>query len=182
MLASAPHRAAAAPLGCRTRGCKRLPAGGRPGGTRCQAGAGGGPPPQPSGVGQRRQASRSALDHELELLSLRQRLQAHQGLLEAHVQRQDYAAAAAERDACLPLQLRLRQLALGAAAEAKSEVLHALGQVVQHRRYGYLGVIFGYDPRCMAPEEWCEVRRAAAVGGGRLLLCCMSVLRGQAWL
>ena len=29
-----------------------------------------------------------------------------------------------------------------------------IGQLVQHRRYGYRGVVAGRDPRCRAPEDW----------------------------
>ena len=31
-----------------------------------------------------------------------------------------------------------------------------VGQLVQHRRYGYRGVIVDYDLRCRAPDEWYE--------------------------
>ena len=30
----------------------------------------------------------------------------------------------------------------------------AVGQVVHHKRYGYRGVIFDYDPICRADEAW----------------------------
>ena len=29
-----------------------------------------------------------------------------------------------------------------------------IGQLVQHRRYGYRGVIVAVDPYCRAPEDW----------------------------
>jgi heat shock protein HspQ len=30
----------------------------------------------------------------------------------------------------------------------------SIGEVVRHRRYGYRGVIFGWDPVCTASEDW----------------------------
>jgi heat shock protein HspQ len=30
----------------------------------------------------------------------------------------------------------------------------AVGQVVRHKRYGYRGVIVGYDPCCKAEDDW----------------------------
>lgn len=84
---------------------------------------------------------------------------AHQERLKQYVQAECYAAAAEERDAIRSLELRERQLELAAAAEARAGVLHTIGAVIKHRLYDYRGVIFGYDPSCMAPEEWCQVCR-----------------------
>jgi heat shock protein HspQ len=29
-----------------------------------------------------------------------------------------------------------------------------IGQIVRHRRYGYRGVVFGFDPVCTASDTW----------------------------
>jgi heat shock protein HspQ len=34
-----------------------------------------------------------------------------------------------------------------------------IGEVVRHRRYGYRGVIFGYDPECTADEAWYQANQ-----------------------
>lgn len=106
---------------------------------------------------------RPAAGDKFELLSVQMAIAARQQRLQDCVEGEDFACAAFERDALLPLEAKLRHLALGAAADARADVLHGLGQVVQHRRYSYHGVIFGYDPVCMADEEWCQVRGGGAV-------------------
>lgn len=94
-------------------------------------------------------------EHQRELQSLQDRITAHQARLQVYVQAEDFDRAAAERDALMQLQLRLRQLELIAAAQQTGAVLHAIGTVIRHRRYGYRGVIAGdwlLDARCM-PEH-----------------------------
>jgi len=76
-----------------------------------------------------------------DLQSLQARIAAHQAQLEEYVQREQFDRAAAERDALMPLQLRARQLELD--AQRQQNVLHAIGTVIRHRRYGYRGVIAG---------------------------------------
>lgn len=106
--------------------------------------------------------------------SLEQELQQAQELIAAHRHRlarcvaaQDYAAAAQERDALAGLELRLRQLELQAAADKCAGVQFSLGVVIKHRRYNYRGVIFGYDPRCLAPEEWIQMMHVDQLPRGR---------------
>ncbi|RKY21028.1 MAG: heat shock protein HspQ [Planctomycetota bacterium] len=36
----------------------------------------------------------------------------------------------------------------------------ALGQLVQHRRYGYRGVVVARDLRCLAPDAWYQANRS----------------------
>ncbi|GAQ85319.1 hypothetical protein KFL_002290100 [Klebsormidium nitens] len=36
---------------------------------------------------------------------------------------------------------------------------HQVGTVIQHRRYGYKGLIFGWDPTCQRPKSWVEKNR-----------------------
>ena len=39
------------------------------------------------------------------------------------------------------------------------KALYKPGQVMQHKRYGYRGVIVAVDPECLAPEEWYQANR-----------------------
>lgn len=84
-----------------------------------------------------------ATDGQRELQSLRERIAAHQAQLQAHVQREEFEQAAAERDVLLRLELRERQLQLDAERQRQAHVLHSIGTVIQHRRFGYRGVIAG---------------------------------------
>ena len=38
-----------------------------------------------------------------------------------------------------------------------SYVKYRVGQVIKHRRYGYRGVIVGWDESCKAPQHWIDV-------------------------
>jgi len=38
--------------------------------------------------------------------------------------------------------------------EPNPKVLFAVGQLVKHRRYGYRGVVAGYDLKCKAEDDW----------------------------
>ncbi|KAM4053309.1 F-box only protein 21 [Anomaloglossus baeobatrachus] len=39
---------------------------------------------------------------------------------------------------------------------SEKEVCFSVGLLVRHKRYGYTGVIFGWDPVCMMPPDWIE--------------------------
>lgn len=106
-------------------------------------------------------------EHQRELQSLQDRITAHQARLQVYVQAEDFDRAAAERDALMQLQLRLRQLELIAAAQQTGAVLHAIGTVIRHRRYGYRGVIAGHDPHCLADEAWIQQMRVDMLPSGR---------------
>ncbi|PSC76764.1 F-box only 21 [Micractinium conductrix] len=82
---------------------------------------------------------------------------------------EDFQAAASARDELAALDLRARQLELGAAraAAASAGVLFRVGAIVRHRRYDYSGVIVGYDPVCLAPDSWCELMRVDLLPNGR---------------
>jgi len=51
----------------------------------------------------------------------------------------------------------------------QSEVVpaYALGQVLTHRKFGYRGVIIGYDPTCLQTDEWVEQMGVERLPGGR---------------
>lgn len=123
--------------------------------------AGGSGSPRPAGSS----ASSSSADREWQrveqIQAAWQEIEERKLRLEGLVERQDFGAAAAERDALRHLQLSARRLELAAAADAKAGagVRHQLGGVIVHARYNYRGVIVGYDPICCAPDEWCQVRR-----------------------
>uniref|UniRef100_A0A8C5LL61 F-box protein 21 n=1 Tax=Leptobrachium leishanense TaxID=445787 RepID=A0A8C5LL61_9ANUR len=38
----------------------------------------------------------------------------------------------------------------------ESEVCYSIGLIMRHKRHGYRGVIFGWDPICMMPPDWIE--------------------------
>jgi F-box protein 21 len=46
-------------------------------------------------------------------------------------------------------------------------VLHRVGQVVQHKRYAYRGVIYGWDDRCKATDHWMQTMNIDGLPGGR---------------
>eukprot|EP00850_Spirogloea_muscicola_P000011 SM000001S04413 [mRNA] locus=s1:1028:2732:- [translate_table: standard] len=41
-----------------------------------------------------------------------------------------------------------------AANEERAGVLYSVGSVIRHRKYGYRGVIFGWDRICSRPIDW----------------------------
>lgn len=53
-----------------------------------------------------------------------------------------------------------------AAAAAASKMAYGVGQVVQHRLYGYRAVVLGVDERCMAGKAWVEASGARRLKGG----------------
>ena len=72
-------------------------------------------------------------------------------MLEGHPQRQDYFRLTAELRAgdanAKPVMRREGE------AGART-VRFKVGQVFQHKRYGYTGVVVGWDPKCLAGETW----------------------------
>ncbi|PRW59357.1 uvrB uvrC motif-containing [Chlorella sorokiniana] len=101
------------------------------------------------------------------LQSLHDRIESYKAQLLVYVHHEDFGRAAAARDALMPLQLRARQLQLAAERHRNGAVLHAIGTVIRHRRYGYRGVIAGHDPRCQAEEAWIQQMRVDMLPGGR---------------
>ena len=56
--------------------------------------------------------------------------------------------------------LRQRQLSEQGGRTGKPDnVEFSIGQVVKHKRYGYRGVLVGWDKVCSAPKEWQEAMR-----------------------
>ncbi|KAM4808145.1 F-box only protein 21 [Rhinophrynus dorsalis] len=39
---------------------------------------------------------------------------------------------------------------------SEKEVCYSIGLIVRHKRYDYVGVIFGWDPVCMMPPDWID--------------------------
>lgn len=59
---------------------------------------------------------------------------------------------------------------------------HQVGTVIQHRRYGYKGLIFGWDPTCKRPKSWVEKNRVDELEHGEpsaflLAIDCNPILR-----
>jgi len=51
--------------------------------------------------------------------------------------------------------------------EATKVVKYKVGQVFQHKRYGYVGVIVGWDPKCAAGERWIVQMNVDTLPNGR---------------
>ena len=49
----------------------------------------------------------------------------------------------------------------------QAEIQFAVGQCLRHRKFGYRGVIVGWDAVCMQPEEWCETMKVDELPQGR---------------
>ena len=47
------------------------------------------------------------------------------------------------------------------------DILFRVGQIIRHRRYCYRGVIFGWESKCEAGEEWIQQMRVDALPDGR---------------
>jgi hemimethylated DNA binding protein len=47
-----------------------------------------------------------------------------------------------------------------------NEIKYRVGDVMRHKRYGYRGVIFGYDPHCALSSEWQRQMRVAELPNG----------------
>jgi hypothetical protein len=65
----------------------------------------------------------------------------------------------------------LRQEAAGRSWVNSSCWTVQVGTVIRHSRYGYRGVVYGYDPCCMASESWQQqmnVSRLQSGAGTRL--------------
>lgn len=51
--------------------------------------------------------------------------------------------------------------------EATKAVKYKIGQMFQHKRYGYIGVIIGWDPKCAAGEQWIVQMNVDSLPNGR---------------
>ena len=66
----------------------------------------------------------------------------------------------------------LRREAAGRGWAGSSCWAVEVGTIIRHRRYGYRGVVYGYDPCCMASESWQQRMNVAGLesGAGTLLV------------
>ena len=46
-------------------------------------------------------------------------------------------------------------------------IKYDLGQCLTHRKFGYKGVIIGWDTKCRQPEEWCKAMEIDTLSRGR---------------
>lgn len=60
-----------------------------------------------------------------------------------------------EADAKAP-EPRFRQQERNIALGDDKDVLHYVGTIFRHRRFGYVGIIKSWDPRCCASETWMQ--------------------------
>lgn len=52
-------------------------------------------------------------------------------------------------------------------SEINRKVKYKVGQVFTHRRYGYTGMILGWDTKCEQDEDWISQMRVDSLSGGR---------------
>ncbi|KAK9903275.1 hypothetical protein WJX75_001714 [Coccomyxa subellipsoidea] len=50
---------------------------------------------------------------------------------------------------------------------SNGSVQYRVGEIIEHKRYGYRGVIFGWDPSCTAGDDWIAQMNVDALPGGR---------------
>lgn len=68
-----------------------------------------------------------------------------------------------EEDGTAPLVQRRSEL----SAEDQGKVKYHVGQVMKHRRYGYMGAITGWDTECRAGTHWISQMNVDALDRGR---------------
>lgn len=44
---------------------------------------------------------------------------------------------------------------------SRSSIKYRVGQVIRHKKYGYRGVIVGWDKECRAPQHWIDINHKA---------------------
>ncbi|KAI4386398.1 hypothetical protein MLD38_004331 [Melastoma candidum] len=76
--------------------------------------------------------------------------------LQKAVENEDYAMASKLRDEISKLEAESLAVSAKALAYEKAEYLFRLGQKVQHKVFGYRGVICGMDPFCCESSTWTE--------------------------
>lgn len=52
-------------------------------------------------------------------------------------------------------------------AQIQTQLKYRIGQVFEHRRYGYKAVIVGWDTKCNMHEQWIQMMRIDQLSGGR---------------
>ena len=70
-----------------------------------------------------------------------------------------------QRDAAPPAA-RLRESERREDLGDTQSILHHIGTIFRHRRYGYVGVIKKWDPRCCAQEAWMQSNQIDTLDGG----------------
>lgn len=62
--------------------------------------------------------------------------------------------------------------------KAKGQTKYRIGEIMKHRQYGYRGVVWGWDERCAASEEWIEEMGVDKLEGPHPLLPGSNVFHG----
>ena len=77
------------------------------------------------------------------------------------------AASGADEGADDGADGRTVEFRLELSRRRRTPPLHELGTVVFHTKYGYRGVVVGYDEQCEQPDEWIEWNGVDQLPGGR---------------
>jgi len=87
--------------------------------------------------------------------------------LDDAIAREDYTEASRLQSTVDSLELTYRHSKLVQDRQAHEGILFPLGSCIVHRRFGYRGIVVGYDHLCNAPEEWCKAMRVDILPRGR---------------
>ncbi|GAM83163.1 hypothetical protein ANO11243_011490 [Dothideomycetidae sp. 11243] len=83
-------------------------------------------------------------------------------LFATHPQRQAFNFTIAEMKAA-----DLNRRPVVRRSDKTKHVKYRIGQMLQHKRYGYVGVVRRWDPNCLASESWISEMRVEQLGKGR---------------
>jgi len=86
-----------------------------------------------------------------ELLRIEFKLQQLQLRLQRATAQEDYETASLLKEQISHTQLQLRKIQIDREHEI---IRYDIGDVIEHKRYGYRGIIMGYTPECQASAAW----------------------------
>ena len=113
----------------------------------------------------------SRADAEAELTARQARVAVLKSQMGAAVSEERYSDAAKLRDAVAEAELAVLSAAAGVAATGSGSdgaaPAFALGQRVEHTRFGWHGVVCGVDPRCGESDAWAAQAGVDALPRGR---------------
>lgn len=98
-----------------------------------------------------------------QILSVEFKLQQLQLRLQRAKAREDFETASLLRDQISCTQLQLRKIQIDREHEI---IRYDIGNVIEHKRYGYRGVIMGYTATCEASPSWVSMMNVGALERG----------------
>ncbi|WPT15159.1 F-box only protein 21 [Picochlorum sp. SENEW3] len=98
-----------------------------------------------------------------QMLNVEFRLQQLQLRLQRAKAREDFETASLLRDQISHTQLQLRKIQIDREHEI---IRYDIGNVIEHKRYGYRGIIMGYTATCEASRSWVSMMNVAALERG----------------